>query len=145
MITFRPRRQLPGAWIRIPTESQTFWPVAFATDTNAPEAQVGIIVTKPVTRLEIICVWEGTSTYGTEPPTGYDPKRIYDSHTGSKFRLDGLSYGPWVGDPLQLDRYNMKGIRQTFPQGRTNRRPRHECIGMDSISVSRGADTETLQ
>ena len=145
MMTFRPRQQLPGPWIRIPTESQKFWHVAFATDTDALGAQVGVVVTRSVSRFDIISDWEGTSTHGMEPCKGYDPERIYDSQTGTTFRLDGLSYGPWVGDPLQLDRYNMKGIRQTFPQGRTNRRPRHECIGMDSISVSRGADIETLQ
>jgi hypothetical protein len=105
MMTFRPRQQLPGPWIRIPTESQKFWHVAFATDTDALGAQVGVVVTRSVSRFDIISDWEGTSTHGMEPCKGYDPERIYDSQTGTTFRLDGLSYGPWVGDPLQLDRY----------------------------------------
>ena len=65
-----------------------------------------MVVTRSVSRFEIICNWEGTSTQDTEPPTRYDPERIYDTQTGTTFRLDGLSYGPWVDDPLQLDSYN---------------------------------------
>ena len=36
----------------------------------------------------------------------YTIRRIYDPNTGTTFWLDGLSYGPWVDDPLQLDSYN---------------------------------------
>ena len=104
-MTFRRRRPLPGPWIRIPTEAQRAWPVAFATDREALEANIGVVVTRPVSRYEIICDWEGSSQ-AMEPMQGYDPERIYDPHTGNTFRLDGLSYGPWVDDPLQLDSYN---------------------------------------
>jgi hypothetical protein len=80
--------------------------VAFATDEEALEAKIGVEVTKSVSRFEIICDWEGTSTQDTDPPTRYDPERIYDAQTGTTFRLDGLSYEPWIDDPLQLDSYN---------------------------------------
>jgi len=105
-MTFRQRRPLSGPWMRIPTESQRAWPVAFATDEAALEANIGVVVTRSVSRFEVICDWEGTSTQDTAPPTGYDPERVYDAQTGTTFRLDGLSYGPWVDDPLQLDSYN---------------------------------------
>jgi hypothetical protein len=105
-MTFRRRRPLSGPWIRIPTESQRVWPVAFATDEEALEAKIGVVVTRSVSRFEMICDWEGTSTQATEPPIGYDPERIYDAQTGTTFWLDGLSYGPWVDDPLQLDSSN---------------------------------------
>jgi hypothetical protein len=82
--------------------------VAFATDKEALEAKIGVVVTRSVSRFEIICDWEGTSTQATEPP--YDPERIYDAQSGTTFRLDGLSYGPWVDDPLQLDSYNSAHI-----------------------------------
>ena len=55
--------------------------------------------------MRIICDCEG-STQSVESLQGYDPERIYDPNTGTTFRLDGLSYGPWVDDPLQLDSYN---------------------------------------
>ena len=93
-MTFRLRQQLSGPWIRIPTESQKRWPVAFASDSTALEAQVGVVVTKDVERFEIICDWEGTSTPGKSPLPGYDPEQIYDVKSATSFRLDGLSYGP---------------------------------------------------
>ena len=92
--------------MRIPKVSQRAWPVAFATDEAAQEANIGVVVTRSVSQFEVICDWEGTSTQGTAPPTGYDPERVYDSQIGTTFRLDGLSYEPWVDDPLQLDSYN---------------------------------------
>ena len=79
--------------------------MAFGTDKEL-EAYIGVVVTRSVSRFEIVCVWVGTSTQDTDLPTGYDPERLYDAQTGSTFRLDGLSYGPWVDDPLQLDSYN---------------------------------------
>jgi hypothetical protein len=84
-MTFRRRRLLLSPWIRIPTESQRFWPVAFATDKEALEAKIGVMVTRSVSRFEIICDWEGTSTQDTEPPTRYDPERLYDAQTGTTF------------------------------------------------------------
>ena len=105
-MTFRRRRLLLSPWIRIPTESQRFWPVAFATDKEALEAKIGVVVTRSVPRFEISCDWEGTSTQVTEHPTRYDPERLHDAQTGTIFRLHGLSYGPWVDDPLQLDSNN---------------------------------------
>jgi hypothetical protein len=105
-MTFRLRKQLSGPWIRIPTETQRRWPVAFASDPDALEAQIGVVVTKDVKRFEIICDWEGTSTQGASPSTVYDPEQIYDAHTAMSFRLDGLSYGPWIGDTLCFDQYN---------------------------------------
>jgi len=78
-MTFRQRRPLSGPWMRIPTESQRAWPVAFATDEAALEANIGVVVTRSVSRFEIICDWEGTSTQDTAPPTGYDPERVYDA------------------------------------------------------------------
>ena len=69
------------------------WPVAFATDREALEANIGVVVTRSVSRYEIICDWEG-STQSVESLQGYDQERIYDPHTGTTFRLDGLSYGP---------------------------------------------------
>jgi hypothetical protein len=82
---FRLRRLLSGPWIRIPVESQQFWPLTFATDKEALEAKIGVVVTRSVSRFEIICDWEGTSTQDTEPPTRYDPERLYDSQTGTTF------------------------------------------------------------
>ena len=96
-MTFRPRRQLPGTWICFRMETQRFWPVAVATDTDALEAQLEVVVTRSVSRFEIICDWEGTSTHGTEPCKGYDQERIHDSQTGTTCRRDGLSYGPYRG------------------------------------------------
>ena len=94
-MTFRPRRQLPGTWICFRMETQRFWPVAVATDTEALEAQLEVVVTRSVSRFEIICDWEGTNTHGTEPCKGYDQERIHDSQTGTTCRRDGLSYGSW--------------------------------------------------
>jgi hypothetical protein len=93
-MTFRLRKQLSGPWIRIPTETQRRWPVAFASDPDALEAQIGVVVTKDVKRFEIICDWEGTSTQGASPSTVYDPEQIYDAQTEMSLRLDRLSYGP---------------------------------------------------
>ena len=78
----------------------------FSTDKEALEAYIGVVVTRSVSRVEIVCDWVGTSTQDTDLPTGYDPERLYNAQTGSTFRLDELSYGPWVDDPLQLDSYN---------------------------------------
>ena len=92
-MTFRLRKQLSGPWIRIPTETQKRWPVAFTSDPDALEAQIGVVVTKEVKRFEIICDWEDTSTQGASPSTVYDPEQKYDAQTATAFRLDGLSYG----------------------------------------------------
>ena len=105
-MTSRLRKQLIGSWIRIPTETQKKWPVAFASDPDALEAQIGVVVTKDVGRYDIICDWEGTSTQGAAPPLAYDPEQIYDVQTTTSLRLDGLSYGPWIGDTLRFDQYN---------------------------------------
>jgi hypothetical protein len=109
-MTFRLRKQLSGPWIRIPTETQKRWPVAFASDPDALEAQIGVVVTKEVKRFEIICDWEGTSSQGASPSTVYDPEQIYDAQTEMSLRLDGLSYGPWIGDTLCYDQYNARHI-----------------------------------
>ena len=176
----------------------------FATDKEALEAYIGVVVTRSVSWFEIVCDWVGTSTQDTDLPTGYDPERLYDAQTGSTFRLDGLSYGPWVDDPLQLDSYNAvhvwlpaglryvtvmlcdlpAGMAVSAPKGylhwqyhpclartaktlfrtseldlrnidealgttRLQQRlssliDRHECTGMDSISVPRRVDTGIL-
>jgi hypothetical protein len=65
-----------------------------------------VVVTKAVKRFDIICGWEGTCTHGTAPPTGYNPEQIYDVQTAITLRLDGLCYGPWVGDTLLFDQCN---------------------------------------
>ena len=39
-MTSRLRKQLIGPWIRIPPETQKRWPVAFASDPGALEAQI---------------------------------------------------------------------------------------------------------
>ena len=110
-MTFRLRQQLSGPWIRIPMESQKRWPVAFATDTTALEAQVGVVVTKDVERFEIICDCEGASTQGETQLLGYDSEQIYDVETAMTFCLDGLSYGPWIGDTLLLNQYNAVHVK----------------------------------
>jgi hypothetical protein len=61
-MTFRLCKHLSGPWIRIPTELQKRWPVTFASDPDALEDQIGVVVTKEVKRFEIVCDWEGTST-----------------------------------------------------------------------------------
>ena len=44
----------------IPTDTQRAWPVAFATDREALEANTEVVVTRSVSRYEIICDWEGS-------------------------------------------------------------------------------------
>jgi hypothetical protein len=93
-------KNLSDPWIRISTESQKRWPVALASDPSALEAQIGVVVTKEVKRFEIICDWEGASIQEASPSTVHDPEQIYDAQTAMSLRLDGLSYGPWIGDTL---------------------------------------------
>ena len=80
-MTTRLRKQLIGPWIHIPTETQKRWSVAFASDPDALEAQIGVVVTKDVGRYDIICDWEGTSTQGAASLLAYDPEQIYDVQT----------------------------------------------------------------
>jgi hypothetical protein len=87
-MTFRLRQQLSGPWIRIPTESRKRWPVAFASDPAALEAQIGVVVTKDVERFDLICDWEGTSTHGASLPTCFDPEHIYDVQTATTDWMD---------------------------------------------------------
>jgi hypothetical protein len=51
-MTFRRRRPLSGPWIRIPTEPQRVWPVAFATDKAALEAEIRVVMTRSVSRFQ---------------------------------------------------------------------------------------------
>jgi hypothetical protein len=94
-MTFRRRRPLSGPWIRIPTDPQRVWPVVFATDKAALEAKIGVVVTRSVSKFEVICGWEGTSTQDTKPSTGYDPEKVYDAQTGiPHFGLAGKAMDP---------------------------------------------------
>ena len=108
---------LPGPWLKIPQESQLHWPVTSATDPSANEASVGIVLTRAAQRYEVVCDWQRDIQVTTSRLDRYAPDCLYDQDTGTLFTTNGFSYGPWVVDPLNMERYN--AVHVYLPECRT--------------------------
>jgi hypothetical protein len=91
--------------------------VAFAIDPAANEASVGIVLTKAARRYEVVCDWQEDIQVNTFRPDRYAPDCVNDLNTGTLFTANGFSYGSWVVDPHNMERYN--AVYVYLPEYRT--------------------------
>ena len=61
--------------------------------------------------------WSVDIQVNTSRPDRYAPVCLYDQDTGTLFITNGFSYGPWVADPLNMERYN--AVHVYLPECRT--------------------------